>query len=83
MLYKEGTKAISVLDKISYNEKEGDLYSFSYISDNLTLLKLMDSIVNFNHSVGIVVKLVFNSNYNKAFLLLVELLNIILSYSNK
>ena len=36
------------------------------ISENVTLVQLMDSIGNVNHSISIVGHWIFDSNYNKA-----------------
>ena len=48
-----------------------------YISENLTLVKLMDYLVNVNHAISVVGKRIFNSNYKKALVLNRELLDVI------
>ena len=61
----------SVLDQISYNEKM-QVYALSDICEHETIMQLMDSIVNVNHDVSIVLKWIFDLNYNKDVLFLVE-----------
>ena len=39
------------------------------ISENVTLVQLMDSMVNVNHSISVVVNWIFDSNYEKALVL--------------
>ena len=49
------------------------------ISGNLSFVQLMDSLVNVNHSIGIVGHWIFDSNYNKSLCLTQEYLYIICS----
>ena len=53
----------------------------NYICENITLVKLMDSLVNVNHDISIVGHWIFDSNYNKALCLTQELLGLICSPS--
>ena len=53
----------------------------SDISEDVTLVKLMDSIRNANHAISVVGYWIFDSNYNKSLCLTQELLNIICSTS--
>ena len=39
------------------------------ISENVTLVQLMDSLVDVNHAISVVVNWIFNSNYEKALVL--------------
>ena len=55
------------------------LFALNDISDNVTLLQLMDSIGNVNHGVSIVGKLIFYSKLKKALPLSAESLNLICS----
>ena len=41
----------------------------NYISENNTLVQLMDLLINVNHAIGIVGHWIFDSNYNKALFL--------------
>ena len=53
---------------IKYNKK--GLYKFlENISENVTLVQLMDSLVNVNHAISAVGYWIFDSNYEKAFVL--------------
>ena len=49
------------------------------ISENVTLLQLMDSLGNGNHAISIVGYWIFDSNYKKSLCLTQELLDIICS----
>ena len=51
------------------------------ISENVTLVQLMDSLVNMNHATSIVGHWIFDSNYKKALCLTQELLDLICSPS--
>ena len=51
------------------------------ISEIFTLVQLMDSLVNFNPSISIVGRWIFDSNYRKAIFFTQELLDIICSPS--
>ena len=51
------------------------------ISDNVTLVQLMESLVNVNHSISIVGNCIFDSIYKKALCLTQELLDLICSPS--
>ena len=39
------------------------------ISENVTLVQLMDSLVNVNHAISVVGNWIFDSNYEKALVL--------------
>ena len=48
------------------------VYAFdilNYISENVTLLQLMDSLGNVNNSISILVHCIFDSNYKKSLFL--------------
>ena len=47
------------------------------ISEYVTLVKLMDYLVNVNHTEIVVGKWIFDSNYKKSFPLTIESLNLI------
>ena len=47
------------------------------ISEHVTLVQLMDSIVNVNHAISVVGYWIFDSNYEKALVLSRESLNMI------
>ena len=51
------------------------------ISENITLLLLMDSVENFNHAVSIFRYWIFESNYKKSLPLTLYSLNLICSLS--
>ena len=51
------------------------------ISDNVSLVQLMDSVVNINHAVSIVSYFIFDSNYKKALPLTLDSLILICSPS--
>ena len=51
------------------------------ISEDVTLVQLMDSLGNVNHDISMVRYWIFDSNYNKALCLAQELLDIICSLS--
>ena len=53
------------------------------ISENVTFLHLIDSILNFNHTVSIVGKWILDSKIKRYFWLLVESLNFICSFSDR
>ena len=58
-------------------------YSFGIlhgISENVTMVKLMDTVGNVNHAVIIVGYWIFESNYRKALPLTTESLNVICSH---
>ena len=47
--------------------RESDAFDIlNDISENVTLVQLMESLVNVNHSISIVGHWIFGSNYNKA-----------------
>ena len=62
-------------------KKEGYLDILNDIRENVTLVWLMDSLVNVNHYISIVRSWVFDSNYEKALCLTIESLDIICSPS--
>ena len=46
--------------------EENDAFGIlSYISEDITLVQLMDSLGNVNHAISIVWYWIFHSNYNK------------------
>ena len=46
-----------------------DYKILEYISENVTLFQLMDSLGNVNHAISVFVKQLFDSNYEKALVL--------------
>ena len=69
---------------LRYNIKMKKQVSFDIIrdiSDNVTLVQLMDSADNFDHAVSIVRYWVFYSNYKEVILLKLDSLNLIWSPS--
>ena len=46
--------------------KKGDFDIINDISENVTLVHLMDTLVNVNHAISTVVCWIFESNYEKA-----------------
>ena len=71
---------------LRYNIKMKKQVSFDIIrdiSDNVTLVQLMDSADNFDHAVSIVRYWIFESNYKKALPLTLDSLNIICSLSKE
>ena len=61
---------------IKYKKK--GLYKFSEdISENVTLVKLMDSLGNVNHAISVVGYWIFDSNYEKSLVLNMESLEMI------
>ena len=47
------------------------------ISENVTLVQLMDSLGNINHAISVVVYWIFDSNYEKLLVLYKEFLDLI------
>ena len=47
----------------------GEYKILENISENVTLVQLMDSLGNVNHAIGVVGKWIFKSNYEKALVL--------------
>ena len=61
---------------IKYNNK--GIYKFSEdISENVTLVQLMESLGNVNHAISVVGSWIFDSNYERALVLNKESLDII------
>ena len=52
-----------------------------YISENFTLVQLMDYLVNVNHAISVIGYCIFDSNYKKAFIINIESLDMICSPS--
>ena len=63
--------------------KEGTFYVVNNISEHVTLVQLMYSLGNVNHTVSLVGKWIFNSNYEKVLQLKIESLNLICSCSDE
>ena len=58
--------------------KKNDAFGIlSYISEDVTLVQLMDSLGNVNHAISIVWYWIFESNYEKAICLIQKSLDII------
>ena len=53
------------------------------ISNYVTLVQLMYSVGNFNHTVSVVVKWIFDSNYEKSLPLNIDSLNLICACSDE
>ena len=55
--------------RLRYNlnkwKKKGDFDILNEISENVTLVQLMDTLVNLNHAIIILVYWIFYSNYEK------------------
>ena len=62
-------------------KKNNDFDILNDISEDVTLVQLMDSLVNVNHAISIVGYWIFDSNYNKSLCLTQESLDIICSTS--
>ena len=58
-------------------KKKGLYKILEDISDNFTLVQLMDLLGNVNHAISVVGKLIFDSNYEKSLVLNRESLDII------
>ena len=67
----------SVFIITSRNGKKGQFDILYEISENVTLVQLMDSVGNGNHAVGIVWYCIFESNYKKLLPLKLYSLNLI------
>ena len=62
--------------------KKNDAFdTLNYISDNVTLVQLMELLVNLNHDITIVGHWIFYSNYKKSLCLTQESLDLICSPS--
>ena len=59
--------------KLYYNQekkkKKGEYDIFNDITTNVTLVQLMDSLVNNNHDISVVGSWIFDSNYDKSLVL--------------
>ena len=64
-----------------YGNKKGDSDILDEISENVTLVQLMETLVNLNHSISIVGYCMFESRYEKALCLTKESLDLVLSLS--
>ena len=53
---------------MKYKQK-GSYDILKYISENFTLVQLMDSLGNVNHAIGVVGYLIFESNHKKSLVL--------------
>ena len=53
----------------------------TYISEHVTLVQIMDSFVNENHSISVVEYWIFESNYKRALVLNIESLGVICALS--
>ena len=62
-------------------KKKGLYKILGDISENATLVHLMDSLVNVNHAIGVVGNWIFDSNYEKALVLHRESLDMIFALS--
>ena len=51
------------------NKKKGEYDIFNDITTNVTLVQLMDSLGNNNHTISVVGSWIFDSNYEKALVL--------------
>ena len=60
-------------------KKKGYFDILNDISENITLVKLMDTLGNFNHAISIVGYFIFDSNYEQALCLTRESLDLICS----
>ena len=61
--------------------KKGTFYILNDISENVTLVQLMDTLGNMNHDISILGYWIFDSNYEKSLCLTRESLDIIFSPS--
>ena len=50
-------------------KKKGEYKFLEYISENVNLVKLMDSLGNVNHAISVVGNWILDSNYEKALVL--------------
>ena len=50
-------------------KKMGEYKILKHISENVTLVQLMDSIGNMNHAISVVGNCIFDSNYERALVL--------------
>ena len=55
--------------KLIKYKKIGDYKTLEDISANVTLVKLIDSIVNVNHAISVIVSWIFDSGYERALVL--------------
>ena len=58
-------------------KQKGYFNIFIYISENFTLVQLIDSLGNLNHDISVVGYCIFDSNYEKALVINRESLDII------
>ena len=76
---------IKVEQNLQYNltiwKKNDDFDILNYISEDVTLVQLMGSLVDVNHAISILGYRIFDSNSKKALCLTQELLDIICSPS--
>ena len=63
--------------KLMKYKKMGDYKILEDISANVTLVQLMDSLVNVNHAISVVGSWIFDSNYERALVLNRASLNMI------
>ena len=69
-VYNKGEKYLHY--KITKWKKNGNLYIIHKISEDISLIKLMDKVGNVNNEVSIVEHWIFISNYKKALPLTTE-----------
>ena len=56
---------MSIIAFIRYTNKKRDNYIFNDISENVTLVQLMDTAGNVNHTVSITGRWIYDSNFQK------------------
>ena len=62
---------------LSKYKKKVSYYILTDISEHVTLVQFMDSLVNLNHAISVVGYWIFDSNYKKALVLIIESLDVI------
>ena len=66
---KRNKGEVRVHYKLIKYKKKGEYNIMENISENVTLVQLMDSLVNVNHAISVVSNWIFDSNYEKALVL--------------
>ena len=74
---KEIKKVSSVYIIDFNNERYMQFYTMNNISEHVKLVQLMESLGNVNHTVSVVGKWIFYSNYKKSLPLIIESLNLV------
>ena len=82
-LIKDGTKSSKTYVINCNNIEKGCFYILNNISAHVTLVYFMDSLGNMNHILSVVGGMIFDYSYKKYLPLIIELLNLIFSSSDK